>query len=87
MKLSISVPENMAQEIKNISQITQRPVSWWIQRAWTLARPQLIRSEKDLAQKKNKSLKKLDSLRGVLKNDFPNIDSVTLSRQAFQKKK
>ncbi len=84
MKLSISLPDVVAREIKTLSQHTERNVSWWIQKAWMLARTQLLRGDQDESRKK--ALKKMKVLRGALKESFPNIDSVNLARSAFRGK-
>lgn len=81
MKLSISLPDPMAKEIKALA-THQRNVSWWIQRAWTLARTQLLRDEKGTAAAK-RAIKKICSLRGALKANFPDVDSVTLSKTSL----
>ncbi|MBI3540980.1 MAG: ribbon-helix-helix protein, CopG family [Deltaproteobacteria bacterium] len=86
MKLSISLPEDMAREIKGIATQSDRNVSWWIRQAWELARTQLLRGDKD-QQAEQKALKTLAGLQGSLKKDYPHIDSVTLSHTAFQKKR
>ncbi len=41
MKLSVSVPDDMGYEIKNLSKTSDRQVSWLIQKAWLMARRQL----------------------------------------------
>lgn len=87
MKLSISLPDPMAREIKGLSRQTERPISWWLQKAWDVARTRLIREQKTSAHSHRKFLKALDSLRGVLKEDYPDTDSVTLAHQAFTLKK
>ncbi|HSA58145.1 MAG TPA: ribbon-helix-helix protein, CopG family [bacterium] len=86
MKLSISLPDAMGGEIKGLAAKSERNVSWWIRRAWDIARTQLLRT--DQAQRSHRrAMKKLASLTGVLKEDYPGIDSVTLSHQAFLLKK
>ena len=85
MKLSISLPNVMAHEIQNLSAETERNVSWWIQQAWNIARTRLLRDDSHQAAHR-RAVKKLSSLRGLLKKDYPKIDSVTLSHQAFLKK-
>ncbi len=86
MKLSISLPEDMAREIKEIAKKSERNVSWWLQKAWSLSRTRLLRGDKH-REAQNRALKKLASLQGALKEDFPGEDSVSLSRRAFQPKK
>jgi hypothetical protein len=78
--------DEMAKEVRDLARQTERSVSWWLQRAWTVARNQLVFSDKAEAQRR-RALKKLTSLRGSLKKDFPHIDSVSLAHQAFQHKK
>jgi len=85
MKLSISLPEHMAKEIKKLAKSSERSASWWIQRAWTLAKPQLHNPEESLRAKKA-AMAKIDSLEGALKKDFPSMTSVELSKKAFSQK-
>lgn len=75
----------MAQEIRSLASETERNVSWWLQKAWETARTQLLRG--DQHKQTQKALKRLSSLRGSLKRDYPHLDSVSLSHQAFLKKK
>jgi hypothetical protein len=82
MKLSISLPDNMAKEIKMLSIETERSISWWIQNAWNTARTELLRSD-DASKKCRRALKKFSSLQGTLKSEYPSIDSVTLAHNAF----
>lgn len=57
MKLSISLPDSMAQEIKKTAQKSERQVSWIIQKAWQIARHKI--SQGQLTEKKPRiSLKK-----------------------------
>ncbi|MFM8269852.1 MAG: ribbon-helix-helix protein, CopG family, partial [Pseudomonadota bacterium] len=84
MKLSISLPEQMAKEIKKLAKSSERSASWWIQRAWVLAKPQLQNPEESLKAKKA-AMAKIDSLEGALKRDFPSVTSVELSKKAFSR--
>jgi hypothetical protein len=85
MKLSISLPDSIAREIKKLSAETERDVSWWIRKAWETARTQLMRGDQS-REAERKALKKLASLRGALKKDYSNTDSVSLAHSAFSKK-
>jgi predicted transcriptional regulator len=85
MKLSISLPEQMAKEIKKLAKSSERSTSWWIQRAWILAKPQLHNPEESLKAKKA-AMAKMDSLEGALKKEFPSMTSVELSKKAFSQK-
>lgn len=87
MKISISLPDHMAKEIKTVSQKTEKSVSYLIQVAWNLARTNLFQKEQeDLVKKKKKAIDGLWALRGTLKDDFPDMDSVTLAKKAFRLK-
>ncbi len=86
MKFSISLPEHVAKEIRSLAKETERSVSWWIHRAWVIARDQLNNPEETQKAKKA-ALTKLQGLQGSIKNDFPNISSVDLTHSAFRKKK
>ena len=86
MKLSISLPEQVAQEIKSLAKETERSVSWWIQRAWTVARDKLHNPE-EFQKAKKSALGRLRALEGSLKKEFPNTSSVDLAHSAFKKKK
>jgi uncharacterized small protein (TIGR04563 family) len=86
MKLSISLPDNVAKEIRRLARETDRSISWWIQRAWTVAREQLRNPENDEKAEKA-ALSKLRKLQGALKDDYPNKSSVELSHNAFGKEK
>lgn len=86
MKLSISLPNSMAHEIRHIASETEKNVSWWIQQAWSLARTRLLQSKTDVEFKKRKALKKFSQLQGILKDEYPHVSSVELTHQAFQKK-
>lgn len=83
MKLSISLPDKMALEIKSIADHYERNVSWYIQKAWQIAREQFLLGARGVGQRRLKSLKMLKSLRGSLKSAYPDTDSVSLARQAF----
>lgn len=86
MKLSISLPDQVAKEIKKLAKDSERSTSWWIQRAWALARVHL--HNPDEAQKaKVLAMDKIESLKGSLKADFPQLSSVSLAKQAFKKKR
>ena len=41
MKLSISLPDSMAKEIKKLAKKSERQVSWIIQNAWQIAAPKM----------------------------------------------
>lgn len=83
MKLSISLPDAMAREIKQIAEGTERSISWYLQRAWDLARTQLLRRTPEMERQRQKAMKQWHSLQGVLKKAYPDVDSVTLGHQAF----
>lgn len=86
MKLSISVPAAMAAEVRQLAQRSDRSVSWWINKAWQVARSQL--SDPAEEEKRTKqALRKLHALRGSLKADFPATSSSILAKQAFAKRK
>lgn len=87
MKLSISLPDAQAKEIQALAEKTDRNVSWWIRRAWETARTTLLREEAKAAASHQKFLKTLDDLTGILKPEYPDADSVSLSHQAFQPRK
>ena len=87
MKLSVSIPDEMGKEIKAVARETERTVSWWLQKAWDLARTELLRGGKNVHDSHRKFLETLESLRGSLKHDYPDVDSVTLAHQAFTLKK
>ncbi|MBI4403444.1 MAG: hypothetical protein HY537_04745 [Deltaproteobacteria bacterium] len=86
MKLSISLPEYVAKEIKGLAKETERSISWWIQRAWVVARDQL-RNPAEYQKAKKAALAKLEGLEGALKEDFPKTSSVELAHSSFKKKK
>ncbi|MBF0491846.1 MAG: ribbon-helix-helix protein, CopG family [Deltaproteobacteria bacterium] len=86
MKISISLPDNTALEIKKLAEETQRNVSWLIQKAWDIARTQMMRHDENEVKRK-KAMRGLLKLQGALKKDFPNISSVDLAHMAFRLKK
>lgn len=86
MKMSISLPEHIAKEIRELSIHSERSVSWWIQRAWTVAREEM-QNPKDIQIAKKASFMKLQKLEGTLKLDYPKATSVDLAHTAFRKKK
>lgn len=86
MKLSISLSDPIAREIKKAALQSERPVSWWIQKAWETARNQLLQGG-DLNKAQKRALKNLSSLKGALKKSHPHISSVDLAHQAFTAKK
>ncbi len=71
---SISLPEHVAKEIKGLAKETERSVSWWIQRAWIVARDQLQNPE-EYQKARKVALTKLRGLEGALKDDFPETTS------------
>lgn len=77
----------MAREIKKVADESGRGVSWWIQKAWDAGRTVLLRDESEAVKSHRRFMKTMASLRGVLKKDFPGMDSVTLAHQAFRKSK
>ena len=83
MKLSISFPDNLAMEIKDIAKSTDRSVSWWLQCAWLEARKSLLDGDDPIARKQ-RALKHLEKIRGAIKDDYPNLDSVDLAKQSFK---
>ena len=87
MKLSISLPDDMASEIKDVAKKSERHVSWWIQKAWTIARCKLLEASSEEEKTKKHSMKLFSSLRGILESEYPQMDSVTLGKQSFSKKK
>ena len=87
MKLSISLPDAVGREIKMLAARSERHVSWWFQKAWDLARTQLLHEGKTALDSHRKFIRTMDSLRGALKDDFPDTDSVALAHQAFTSKK
>lgn len=83
MKLSISLPDPMAKEIKTLATQTERDISWWIKKAWEISRTQMMR--RDLHERaEKKALKTLGSLRGALKSSYPDVNSVVLAHEAFR---
>ena len=86
MKMSISLPDAVGYEIKNIAEKTDRNISWWIRRAWELSRDKLLSGESE-EKARRQAMKFLYGLHGVLKNDFPGETSVSLSKKAFLLKK
>lgn len=42
MKLSISLPDPMAREVRRYAKESERSISWWLQKAWQVARLQLM---------------------------------------------
>ena len=86
MKISISLPDNTALEIKKFSESSHRNVSWLIQKAWDIARTQIMRGDDENEKKRKKAVKGMLQLRGALKKDFPNVSSVDLAHMAFRLK-
>lgn len=41
MKISISLPDSVAKEIKELAKKSERQVSWIVQKAWQIARPKI----------------------------------------------
>lgn len=87
MKLSVSIPDSMAKEIKDLADQSERPVSWWFQQAWDVARTKLLRGDRKAANSHRRFMKTLDRLTGSLRESYPDIDSVTLAHRAFELKK
>lgn len=85
MKLSISLPDKMAREIRALSKNSQRSISWWIQMAWTTARTQM-QNPKGAQKKADDALAKLMALEGVLRDSHNGVTSVELAHSAFKKK-
>ena len=83
MKLSISLPDVAAKEIRMLASKTDKSVSWWLFRAWQAARTRLLREEGKVRASHQKFLKTLGSLQGVLKKDYPDLSSVDLAHRAF----
>ena len=83
MKLSVFFPDSMAKEVRSLSTETQRSVSWWVQRAWDIARTQLLQEGRAAEASHRKFLRALEKLQGGLKESYPGVDSVTLAHQAF----
>ncbi len=83
MKLSVFLPDAMAKEVRILADETRRPVSWWIQRAWDVARSRLLQEGRAAEASHRKFLKTLDKLQGGLQKSYPGIDSVALAHQAF----
>lgn len=86
MKLSISLPNPLASEIKAKALESEKSISYWIRKAWLIAKPSILREPADLALQKEKALKRLDSLKGKLKPHFPQDSSVSLAHRAFTDK-
>ena len=86
MKLSVSLPEHIAKEIRGLAKKSDRSVSWWIQRAWTVARDEL-HNPKESQKALKTALEKLDKLEGSVKKDFPKSTAVELSHSAFKHKR
>ncbi|MBI2345562.1 MAG: hypothetical protein HYV03_01450 [Deltaproteobacteria bacterium] len=87
MKFSISIPAGMGQEIRHLATESQRPVSWWVRRAWELARTQLLRG--DTVEKRRRSaIRKFRRLSGCLRPYVARgTTSVDLAHTAFQRKR
>lgn len=83
MKLSISLPENIAREVRTLAKKSDRSISWWIQKAWMIARTQLNNSHEDESRKAHDAMKTLMSIKGSLKRYYPNTTSVALAKSAF----
>lgn len=87
MKFSISMPDPMAQELRHLSKEQERSISWFLQKAWLLARETLLseteQASSALVKQKKKAMGQLKKLSGSLKKDFPKMDSVKLAKQAF----
>ena len=83
MKLSISLPENIAREVRTLAKKSDRSISWWIQKAWMIARTQLNNSHEDESRRAQDAMKTLMSLKGSLKKHYPNTTSVALAKSAF----
>ena len=73
----------MTKEIRKLAKESNRSVSWWVQRAWLIARGQLHNPQEEEKAEKV-ALDKLRSLRGSLKE---RADSVQLSHSAFKQRK
>ncbi|GEM_PF-3228432 len=82
MKFSISLPQPIAAELRALAKRTERPLSWWLQRAWTIARQQLY-AQSSPQQTANKVRRQLKQLRGSLKDNHSKVDSATLAKRAF----
>ncbi len=86
MKLSISLPDEIAKEIRQLSKSTNRSISYWLKRAWIDARKNLNDPKED-GRREQEALSYLRATEGSLKADFPGHSSVGLQKQAFKKKK
>jgi len=83
MKLSISLPENIASEVRTLAKKSDRSISWWIQKAWMIARTQLNNSHENESRKAHDAMTTLMSIKGSLKRSYPNTTSVALAKSAF----
>lgn len=86
MKFSISLPEAIAKEIRELSKDSQRSISWWIQRAWVTARDRL-QDPNEFREAELAAMAKLRGLKGSLRDSFPNTSSTKLSHLAHKKRK
>ena len=66
MKLSISLPDVAAKEIRMLASKTDKSVSWWLFRAWQAARTRLLREEGHVRASHQKFLNRLGALYGGL---------------------
>lgn len=86
MKLSISLPDRLAKEIKDLARHSERNVSWLIQRAWKVAREQM---QNPVGEDKAAiaAVERLRRLHGSIQGDFPpGTTSIKLAKSAFRKK-
>lgn len=86
MKLSISLPDAIASEIRALAKESNRSISYWLQRAWMESRTTL-RNPGAEKEAEKKALSMLTKLQGSLKEDFSGVTSVDLQKQAFTVKK
>jgi len=86
MKMSISLPNDVALEIKQIAKESERPVSWWIQKAWSIARSQLMVSDREKEKRRKKAAEGFRSLRGAL-TDLSDSEKEKMRQSPFFKNK
>ncbi len=84
MKLSVSLPDPIAREIQRLAHKTEKTVSALLCRAWQKSRTVILRDEEKSKRSHQKAMRLLGALRGSLKEEFPDVDSVALADQAFR---
>lgn len=85
MKLSISIPDHMAKEIKYMAKKSELSVSRLMQEAWVLSKAKFLQdSQDDLEARKRRAMAGFKKLQERLKDEYPGVDSVTLAKKAFE---